>query len=220
MEVDRFDAFVRSLGSSSSRRTTLRALFAGAVAGSVGLLGWEKAAACKPLGGKCAKTSQCCSGKCKKKGKKTGRCASNSSGCPSGQQPCSGGCIPLDQCCGGCPQEQTCCSFADGGQCLDLFNDNNHCGHCQNGQCPGASFCLHAHCADACTTPAGVGCPGGCTCLARVGHGGNACGFDSFLDCNNLNSDDICSNDDDCGFAEGCFAACPGVSGVCLQPCF
>lgn len=210
MDIDRFDDLTRLLGSLSSRRATLHTLVAGALAGAVALQDRGKAAACEPPGGRCTRTSQCCAGKCKKKGGKKGRCAAGG-GCPAGQQPCDGGCIPLDQCCGGCPQGQTCCSFAAGGQCLDLLNDHDHCGHCTEG-CTTASICLHGGCTKTCG--AANACPGGCGCYDRVGAGGQACGFDDFLNCADVHT---CNRDDDCGFGEGCFAgACAGKN-VCLS---
>ena len=67
MNQDRFDDLTRTLASTTSRRTVLKTLAGSAAGGLLAFLGLGEAAAddtCKPLGKKCNKSSQCCSGGC------------------------------------------------------------------------------------------------------------------------------------------------------------
>lgn len=113
MDGRRFDLLSRWLVSASSRRTTVRALAAGALTAGLGGLGLAAAAAkkkkrknklkkneygCVNVGGKCkGKDTNCCSGICQgkkpKKGKKDkSTCvAHNVLDCPAGADECAGG---------------------------------------------------------------------------------------------------------------------------------
>ena len=67
MNQDRFDDLTRTLASPTSRRTVLKTLAGSAAGGLLALLGGGEAAAddtCKPVGKKCRKAAQCCSGVC------------------------------------------------------------------------------------------------------------------------------------------------------------
>jgi len=209
MDSQRFDALVRLVADARSRRTLLSRL-AGAVFGGGLVVTSSKAAlaACVPPGGRCHLNTDCCSQACKKRRHKC-------KGCPTTQKFCAatGTCIDATQCCGTCPAGQSCCSPP--GECFDTRNDAAHCGGCVNHQCPASDFCLNGHCAQPCS--AALGCNTGCGCFDRVGATGKACGFNNFLNC--ASPPTTCTNDADCGFGDGCFAACPGISGVCLTPC-
>lgn len=64
-----FNALTRALASNTTRRETLKALFAGVVGGGIGLigLGTTLAAGCIPSGKPitCKHDSDCCSHKCR-----------------------------------------------------------------------------------------------------------------------------------------------------------
>ena len=67
MDHDRFDDLTRALATTRSRRQFLKTLAGGATGGLLALLGVGAAAAddtCKPVGKKCNKDGQCCSGLC------------------------------------------------------------------------------------------------------------------------------------------------------------
>jgi len=115
-----FDELVRGLASGEfSRRKALRLMGAALVGGTLSSLGIDGVAAaddlCKPVGKKCRKDKQCCSGICS-----NGRCAA----CPAGTTLCGGQCVSscsegvLDpttcQCV--CPAVSCCCTC--------LYQDN------------------------------------------------------------------------------------------------
>lgn len=66
MTSSKFDNLTRSLANSTSRRETMKILFAGALGGVLGFggLGMVQAASCKPLGSACTRDRDCCSGLC------------------------------------------------------------------------------------------------------------------------------------------------------------
>src|SRR5690242_92327 len=85
MDHDRFDDLTRALATTRSRRQFLKTLAGGAAGGLLALLGVGEAVAddlCKPLGKKCKKSKQCCSGNCT-----GGICVVAT--CPDLQQPCN-----------------------------------------------------------------------------------------------------------------------------------
>ena len=95
MDDSRFDALARSLTSSTTRRSTLRLLAGGALAGALGLRGADEAGArCRRLGAKCARGDRCCGG---------ARCAGRprQCTCTGDTKPCDGKCIPTTDCCPG-----------------------------------------------------------------------------------------------------------------------
>src|SRR5436309_2755964 len=65
MEPSRFDNLTKALATSTSRRQALKAVGA-TLGGALGLsrIGIAFADQCKPLGAKCFKRQQCCSGIC------------------------------------------------------------------------------------------------------------------------------------------------------------
>jgi hypothetical protein len=95
MEPSRFDRLTRAVAHPASRRAAL----AGLLGATLGLLGRSDAGAKKGKGKK---------GKGKGKGKTTRTPTAPTAppappapaGCPVGQKPCGGGCIPSNQCCG------------------------------------------------------------------------------------------------------------------------
>jgi hypothetical protein len=75
MDETRFDSLVVKLTATRNRRAALRALGIGALA-TLLRVPQPAAAQCKKTGGRCRRNHQCCSGKCRKRGKKKGkRCA-------------------------------------------------------------------------------------------------------------------------------------------------
>ena len=96
MDSRRFDLLTRSLGNGS-RRALLRASLA-----TLASMLWigtqvpEVAAACRRPGSRCQRSSQCCSGECRKKGRKNRKkcaplpnnahgCTIDDASCPDGQ---------------------------------------------------------------------------------------------------------------------------------------
>ncbi|HEU5423242.1 MAG TPA: hypothetical protein VFU72_06865 [Nitrolancea sp.] len=104
MNTKFFDELTVSLGTAKTRRSVARVLAGGAAAGALARLGVQAAAACTPLGKKCAHSQDCCFGGCK----------GHKCRCSAGNKPCNGRCIPVDQCCNGCPSGQVC----QGGTCV------------------------------------------------------------------------------------------------------
>jgi hypothetical protein len=102
MDNRRFDLLARSIGNGS-RRTLLRAALAtfGAVLW-LGARAPEVAAACRGAGSRCKRSSQCCSGTCRKKGRrKRKKCAplpSNAHGCTIDDASCDEPAVPATPC--------------------------------------------------------------------------------------------------------------------------
>ncbi len=147
MEGQSFDRLTRGLGEGKSRRTVLQGLAASVLAGGLGWLGLEDAAAktCKNHGRRCKKNKDCCSHKCKvKNGQKRGKCRGNGDPvclrngavCPDGSSEscCSGFCTqegPFGEveptCC--VPNDETCKRNSD---CCATASDPSAC---QGGRC-------------------------------------------------------------------------------------
>lgn len=88
MDNKRFDALAMTLGSSGSRRASVRVLVGAAIAVALTHLGLaEVAAVCKKPGKKCDKSKDCCSKRCKQDrcrcAKATQKCAENADCCNS-----------------------------------------------------------------------------------------------------------------------------------------
>lgn len=66
MASNTFDELTRALASSLSRRQTIKAIFVGALGGTLGLSGFGTtlAAGCVPYGGTCHNNDECCSHDC------------------------------------------------------------------------------------------------------------------------------------------------------------
>lgn len=162
MDLSRFDTLVRTLGTTSSRRTVLRALV-GVVLAGLGLVGAERAGAagCRAVGKPCSRKRQCCSGVCKRS-----RCRAHNVGtCDASTSPCgapacnnragcscfitTGGatfCSAADQQCANCVRDNDCvASMGPGAACVDFANGGAICG----------SSCAPSHraCAPACAPP-------------------------------------------------------------------
>jgi hypothetical protein len=166
MDPTRFDCLTRSVTNPVSRRAVL----GGLLVATLGLLGRSDAGAKKRKGKKS-----------KGKGKKT-RTAATTAGCPAGQKPCGGGCIPSNQCCtnGDCgANAPRCCQ----GTCLRPTEccTSAECGPgtiCQSGSClcaPGNPPCGDACCtAPPGFTPSRISCvsggggPESCSCTYRA----------------------------------------------------
>lgn len=116
VDESRFDAWTRLLGTYRSRRTTLRAVAAGALATALAARGGEEAAAkCVDPGKKCkskhGKKKKCCGG---------AKCQGSKCKCPDGLLAC-------------------------GGLCVDALNDLQHCGQCDKA-CGATETCYYGHC--------------------------------------------------------------------------
>lgn len=120
MDGQRFDRMTRMLGQGKSRRTVLQTVAATVLAGGLGRLGLENAAAaCRESGEQCRRNKQCCSKRCKK-----GKCRCRKLGgtCKTSNQCCSQSCEPIvncidcGRCCqtndGNCEQTSDCCASA------------------------------------------------------------------------------------------------------------
>jgi hypothetical protein len=119
MDGQRFDRLGRWLATRDSRRETLRALAAGALALGLGRLSLnEVAAGCKHVSQKCAKNGDCCAGaQCKEKKCvcKPGNATCGDACCTRGQKCAEGGkepptCCAPDNVCGPlcCPPDRVC----------------------------------------------------------------------------------------------------------------
>ena len=216
MEATNFDAFVRSLGSPYSRRPTLKLLGGSVLAAFLAIWGDDAAAACRAPGKPCRRADQCCSGRCNRKRGKCGRC-------PAGQKFCAAtaSCIPENDCCGVCPSGETCCSPP--GVCRDLRNDRDHCGTCNNSQCPGGAFCANGECGLSCSQLGAV-CFTGCTCAKRIDAAHlnqKVCAGLGVFSCDTVTT---CSSDADCdpatlGFRHVCVSDLCAGKNVCAEPC-
>jgi hypothetical protein len=160
MNGSRFDLIGTWLATGNSRRTTVRALAAGALATGLGGLGLGEAAAkCNKNGHKCRKRKECCSKTCK-----GGTCR-----CTSVRKSCSGAGSGATTCCGdllctvnACNQESR-CSQQSGGTCDDDCDCKQGLA-CRNGGCcalsgpsgPGVVCCFGVYC-----NPPGQNC----TCI-------------------------------------------------------
>jgi hypothetical protein len=68
MDASRFDTLARSLGANRSRRSVLVALTGATLAGALGLVEPEVAAARKRASARCGSNAECASGLCLKYG--------------------------------------------------------------------------------------------------------------------------------------------------------
>ncbi|MGH2618366.1 MAG: hypothetical protein ACRDJC_24310 [Thermomicrobiales bacterium] len=161
MDDCRFDNWTRTLVEKADRRTAVKGLAGGAAAlltlarAELGLAQSGDVTIednCKGNNAKCRKDKECCSKKCKKKGRK-GRdgkceCAGAGQGCKRDQGCCSGKCQGTQCVCGDkgdrCRNDRDCCSNVcrDGNcRCVrqgDRCNRNNEC--CSN-SCSSSGFC-------------------------------------------------------------------------------
>jgi hypothetical protein len=142
--------------------------------------------------------------------------------CPSGQKACQGICIPDNQCCPACPSNQVCCTNVV--ECKDVRNDDDFCGQCANGQCPGGAFCANGACGLTCNTVGEVCFAPDCLCGSRVdpAHSGEkVCAETSPFSCSNVKT---CNTDADCapatqGFRQVCVSGLCSGKKVCADPC-
>jgi hypothetical protein len=225
MDAIRFDQLLRFLDSRSSRRSALALLSA---LGLPGLADEVTAARRKKHCRSCGPCKRCANGRCKAKPNGTacgggatcqgGRCVADS--CPAGQKACQDGCIAETACCGDCPRGQVCCTNV--GECKDVRNDDDFCGLCANGQCPGGSFCANGACGKTCTL--GLACFPNCACTTRVdpAHNGQlVCAGLGVFTCENVTA---CNADADCssfteGFRHVCVSGLCAGKNVCASPC-
>ncbi len=134
MDHRRFDLLTRSIGNGS-RRALLRATLATlASAFWIGPRAPEVAAACKPPGSRCKRSSQCCSGECRRKGRRRRKkCAplpANAHGCTIDDASCPNG------------QDGTPCPNLDNGRCpvtmrgrpVCAVRSQNECETCSDNQ--------------------------------------------------------------------------------------
>ena len=191
MDADRFDAIIRTFGSTTRRRALH--LLAGGTLGSVlALLGrGDAAAACRQVGKPCGSGHRCCSGaRCK-----GDKCTCKSTHFKCGASCCldGAGCIPLFDalvCVKGPKQSGDLCDPTLPGQCT-----TGKCG-CQQSDPLAGCFCREADCAAAqgiCADTKGC-CWGGCVPASAACGGGNRC-------C--VNIDEACREDCDCCGASG-----------------
>jgi hypothetical protein len=159
MDHHRFDLLTRSLGAGS-RRTLLRFSLA-ALASSlwIGARAPVALAACKPPGSRCKQSAQCCSGECRKKGRKRRKkCAplpANAHGCTTDDASCPNG------------QDGTPCPNLDNGRCRITVKGRPVCAVRATLECESCQ--ANADCLDA----LGVGaicvrcesCASGTTCI-------------------------------------------------------
>jgi hypothetical protein len=240
MESTRFDRLIRIFSQHVTRRTALGFLSALGLADVLTpeAEGKKRRRKCK----RCGPCRRCKRGRCKPKANGTacGACATcqdgqceagcpgelscqnNVCGCPPGQKICGDECIAETQCCGDCPQGQTCCENV--GECKDLRNDDDFCGQCANGQCPGGAFCANGACGLTCNVIGEICFQPSCFCSDRVdpAHDGqNVCAEINPFNCNNVTE---CETDADCapateGFRQVCVSGiCPDKQ-VCASPC-
>ena len=239
MVDDKFDAWVRGLSASPSRRSLLQ-LVTGTALGALPAALFDRKSAhagCKKVGKKCDKNKDCCDGaRCEgdKKDKK-GKCR-----CKAGLKDCPGenACKNLDadeNHCGSCGNQcaagEVCCS----GACTqDSLWDT--CGACGN-QCALGEVCAaDSDRCESCAVQAGVtvcdaiGAAGPihqcgpdpqCRCSERA-QGGSFCW--SSAQCSN--DEFNCTVDADCRSGDACLIAgsCPTLENcfggtMCSQPC-
>lgn len=154
MNFERFDGLARAFGRAATRRGVVRGVVTTSLAGAVGIGVGRDALACQPDGTKCSAGAArlCCSGVCKKHGKRR-RCAAAPSafGCTNdpATDTCAGNHAP-------CPQKPT-------GQCIVDEKSRP--------LCYGAALCIP--CVKDADCGAGARCIKDCdACSAR---GGTAC---------------------------------------------
>jgi hypothetical protein len=153
MDQNAFDDLTRALARGTSRRQALKLLGGSLAGGLLAVLGVGEAAAddtCKPIGKKCKKNSQCCSGNCA-----NGTCAPT---CPSANV-CGSTCLtaPCDanQCLTCDPTSGTCASNCTSDQT------------CSNGVCcaSGKVGLSNGTCATPCNPFILGSCGVGCNCI-------------------------------------------------------
>jgi hypothetical protein len=232
MDADRFDALVRSLSTTGSRRGLTRWL-GGLTAGSLlapllAVAGAAKPKKCKPkckgkqcgpdgCKGKCGKCKQneSCTkgGKCKCVPDCTGKPCGAGNGCGGACQSgsCSAGKVCVRGACeGACPDTATLC--AD--ECVDTDTDNQHCGLCDR-PCTGDLTCI----AGTCDCASGVKC--GDECVDPLSDNEHCGG------CGTRCQGDLTCLSGNCGCASGtqCDSACVDTNsdsahcGFCDNPC-
>ncbi len=174
MDSHRFDALTRRLTVQLNRRRSFGLL----ALTPLGLTGSASPAATEAKKKK-KKVTLCHQGqtisvskKAKKKhlrhGDTVGACpgstptAAATPGCPGGQKPCDGGCIPNNQCCtdGDCPGSSPACCDRE---CVNVLTDERHCGSCGAG-CGFGEQCVSGNCrcgATAACAPGSNCCSGG-----------------------------------------------------------
>jgi hypothetical protein len=142
----------------------------------------------------CVGPNAVCDGSCqslKNNRKNCGRCGNScagdfvcngtSCGCPAGRKRCpnkpSNTCVAsLDDC---CPGSQAWCDNVGGGSCVDVQNDEGHCGGCNKPACTGAQRCTGGKCGcppvqpHACSD--GTCLPNGSCCSTETMCPGNVC---------------------------------------------
>jgi hypothetical protein len=142
MDHERFDDLTRALATTTSRRQFLKTLAGSAAGGLLALLGIGEAAAddtCKPIGKKCRKNAQCCSGNCAE-----GKCA-----------PCKDPGVA-------CSSDSECCS---GACCLTASGEKFCCDRPDGICCPPGSDALCCSAGQVCCHDASITCcPAGTTC--------------------------------------------------------
>jgi hypothetical protein len=162
VDVCRFDAWTRRASDITDRRTTVKALASGVAAfmtlarGELGLAQDDVTGddrTCKVNSAKCKKDKECCSYKCKVKGRKrkaTGKCQCTGQGarCQRDNGCCSGICRNESCDCGDkgdfCNNDSDCCSRrCDSGKCR-CGQRGDRCDQgrgCCSGSCGGDGFC-------------------------------------------------------------------------------
>lgn len=161
MDDCRFDNWTRMISGQTNRRAVVSGLAGGAAA----LLTLVRAelgiaqdadvaieANCKGNDAKCSKDKECCSKKCRKKGRR-GRngkceCAGAGQGCKRDQGCCSGKCNGTQCVCGDkgdfCRKDGDCCSnVCASGRC-NCIKQGNRCNRgveCCSGICNSSGFC-------------------------------------------------------------------------------
>lgn len=145
MDATRFDHWIRTLSTPSSRRRMLSGFLLGAITARFAI---EEAAAgpdCKNVGKKCKKAKDCCSGVCKgKKGKKKCK-AHDTGGCQAGQTftgcggttvmcttsaAAQGGCITTTGNAGYCSATTNCFSCQRDADCVPFCGPQAACVTC------------------------------------------------------------------------------------------
>jgi hypothetical protein len=230
MDELRFDHWVRALAAATSRRRTLGALAAAALA-PLTTAAQPEPAKCLPVGRRCRLAAQdarrgqdkgkggkgkgrrsscnkCCSryGAAGPDGKPRCACKSEGIACDGDAQCCSGQC--RNQTCTACPPNTVFCP--DG--CADLQTDPRHCGSCDRA-CDAGQRCVGGACV--CD---GTSCPRGCCAKdgsCQRGTSDQACGIGG-APCQTCDACTTC-NGTQCVNASGCCgdaSVCQG--GRCL----
>ena len=135
MEATRFDDAAKILGSRTTRRVTLGALFGSMLGSSMPAKARRTSGKCEPTCGTC---ETCDKGKCKKKKHRKKRCK-------------KGTCKPLTGT--GCTLASGAAGACCSGICRDLQTDAANCGTC-GGTCTATEVCQSGLCFPVSTCPA------------------------------------------------------------------